>query len=91
MGGPVTNLDGLEPPMTSKVIHESPLRESAALRVEILKGRRIRTGLWRRSASSVDPDDFTLTAGFALSIEEARELRSALGLAISTLEADDAQ
>lgn len=77
--------------MSSKIVHESPLRESAALRVEILKGRRIRTGLWRRSASSVDPDDFALTAGFALSIEEARELRGALGLAIAEVEADDAQ
>lgn len=77
--------------MTSKVIHESPLRESASLRVEILRHRRIRIGLWRRSPASVDPEDFSLASGFAVSIEDARELRSALALAVAELEATDGQ
>lgn len=64
--------------MPIKIVHEQPLRESASIRVEILADSRIRTGLWR---------DDVLVAGFAMSAADARELRSALGLAIREVEA----
>lgn len=72
----------------ARTVHAQPLRESAELRVETLGDERIRLGLWRRSAASTDPADFALVAGFAVSASDARELRSALALAISEVEAE---
>ncbi len=74
--------------MTTKIVHHMPLRESAAIVVEVLDDGRIRLGLWRSSPASTDPDDATLVSGFAISHSDARELRAALQLAIVQVEAD---
>lgn len=74
--------------MSSKLVHSQPVRESAERRVEVLEPPAIRVGIWRGSPGCVDPADFVMTSGFTLSIDDARELRAAIGLAISTLEAE---
>jgi len=60
-----------------KLIHSIPLREPAAVKVEVLPDDRIRIGLHR---------DDVLVAGFALNAADVRELRAALGLALAEVD-----
>lgn len=76
--------------MPSKLIHTQPSRECAERRVEVLDDTVIRIGLWRGSAAATDPVDFVMVSGFALNVDDARELRAAIGLAITEIEAGGA-
>jgi hypothetical protein len=70
-----------------EIIHRLELRESSEIRVELIAGQRCRLGVYRGSPSATDASDLILVAGFALDVAGARELRSALALAIVRLEA----
>lgn len=78
--------------MTDAVlVHRLELRHPVELRVELLdggtEGIRCRLGLYR--GSPAHPDDLILTSGFALTVDSVRELKSALGLAVLQMTADD--
>ena len=77
--------------LTTELVHRQELREQAEIRTEILAGTqpaRCRLGLYRGSPAS-EASEFVLVSGFAVDLAGARELRSAIALAIYRLEALD--
>ncbi|MFN0177172.1 MAG: hypothetical protein ACKVZ0_00095 [Gemmatimonadales bacterium] len=72
----------------SNVVHSIAGRpEATRINVEVLPPDRGRLALRRRSPNSSDPDDFVVVQSIAFDLPTARELRSALALLISRLEA----
>jgi len=70
--------------VNNQLVHSIPIRETTEMRLELAPGG-FDWELWRRSTAA-QCSDFVVATGFALSLDQARELRDALRLAIGQVE-----